>query len=85
MDTLISIGELSSSTGISIRAIRYYEEIGLLIPYKTSQNNYRYYSDMEKGKLGVILILKKMGFSLREIKTRRSVGSLAGGFDEKDE
>lgn len=69
MDTLISIGELSSSTGISIRAIRYYEEIGLLIPYKTSQNNYRYYSDLEKGKLGIIQILKKMGFSLREIKT----------------
>jgi cell division protein FtsZ len=55
--------------GISIRAIRYYEEIGLLVPSKTSENNYRFYSDLEKGKLGIILILKKMGLSLREIKT----------------
>jgi cell division protein FtsZ len=69
MDTLFSIGELSSSLGISIRAIRYYEEIGLLIPCKTSETNYRYYSDREKEKLGIILILKKMGLSLREIKT----------------
>ncbi|TNJ63377.1 MerR family transcriptional regulator [Paenibacillus hemerocallicola] len=69
MDTLISIGEMSSSMGISIRAIRYYEEIGLLVPSKTSENNYRFYSDLEKGKLGIILILKKMGLSLREIKT----------------
>jgi cell division protein FtsZ len=69
MDTLISIGELSSSMGISVRAIRYYEEIGLLIPCKTSENNYRYYSGSEKEKLAIILILKKMGLSLREIKT----------------
>ena len=68
MDTLISIGELSSSMGISIRAIRYYEEIGLLFPCKTSETNYRYYSDREKEKLGNILVLET-GFSLQEIKT----------------
>lgn len=75
MDKLIAIGELAASMGISVRAIRYYEEIGLLLPYSTSETNYRFYTEREKTTLGLILLLKQMGLSLREIK------ALVGGME----
>jgi|GEM_PF-2400734 Cell division GTPase len=69
MDRLIPIGHLSSITGVSIRTIRYYEEIDLLRPAQILGNNYRYYGDEQIDKLKLVIFLKKMGFALREIKT----------------
>lgn len=69
MEDLISIGQLSSDTGISIRTIRYYEEVGIFKPAKTADSNYRYYGAAEIEKLGIIIFLKKIGFSLKDIKT----------------
>lgn len=68
MEELISIGELSSIIGISIRTIRYYEEVGILNPAKTTESNYRYYGHKEIEILEIIVFLKKLGFSLQEIK-----------------
>lgn len=69
VEGLISIGQLSLDMGISIRTIRYYEEVGILKPAKTSDSNYRYYGPPEIEKLGIIMFLKKIGFSLQDIKT----------------
>jgi cell division protein FtsZ len=69
MDGLIPIGQLSSTIGVSIRTIRYYEEVGILKPSKISENNYRYYGEEPIEKLKLIIFLKKMGFTLQEIKT----------------
>ncbi|MDF2716068.1 MAG: transcriptional regulator, MerR family [Paenibacillus sp.] len=68
MDSLISIGQLSSSIGVSIRTIRYYEEVDILKPAKTTESNYRYYGRDEIEKLQLILFLKNLGFSLQTIK-----------------
>lgn len=69
MEGLISIGQLSSDMGISIRTIRYYEEVGIFKPALTADSNYRYYGPEEIEKLGIIIFLKKIGFSLQDIKT----------------
>lgn len=69
MDGLISIGQLSADMGISIRTIRYYEELGIIKPARTTDANYRYYGTAEREKLGIIIVLKKIGFSLQHIKT----------------
>ena len=69
MEGLISIGQLSSDMGISIRTIRYYEEVGIFKPAKTTDSNYRYYGPAEIEKLGIIIFLRKIGFSLQDIKT----------------
>lgn len=53
--------------GISTRAIRYYEELKLIIP-KRSNGGFREYSDSEVDKLVTILKLKKLGLSLEEIR-----------------
>lgn len=69
MDGLISIGQLSSDMGISIRTIRYYEELGIFKPSRTTDANYRYYGTAEMEKLRIIVFLRKIGFSLQDIKT----------------
>lgn len=68
MESLISIGQLSSNIGVSIRTIRYYEEVGILKPAKTTESNYRYYGRDEIDKLQLILFLKNLGFALQTIK-----------------
>jgi DNA-binding transcriptional MerR regulator len=51
------------------KALRIYEEKGILIPYKHDEmNDYRYYSNKQLDDLFMILKYKKLGFSLQEIK-----------------
>jgi len=64
------IGELSSITKLSIRTLRYYQEIGLLLPAKTDESTgYRYYDEKGIQKAALISSLKSLNFSLDEIKT----------------
>ncbi|ANA82413.1 MerR family transcriptional regulator [Paenibacillus glucanolyticus] len=63
----IPIQELSKQTGITVRTLRYYDQIGLLIPASKTPGKHRIYSDVELRKLQQIQFLKKLGFSLQEI------------------
>ncbi len=67
---MLSIGEFSRATQLSIKALRLYHEKGILIPGKIDvESNYRYYRGSEVEKGAIIKRLKDMGFSLNEIKT----------------
>ena len=69
MDNFFSIGELSRYQNISKQTLIYYDRIGLFRPaYVDPDNGYRYYSAGQIDYLNTILIMKKMGFSLREIR-----------------
>ena len=59
--------ELADMLGVSKATIRYYEEQGLVAPSRT-KNNYRYYSDEEARLFQKIIILRKLGVSVSEIK-----------------
>lgn len=62
------IGEVAVMFGISTKTLRIYDRIGLLKPsYTILENGYRYYSPDQLSRLEVILNLKKVGFSLKEI------------------
>lgn len=61
-----SISELSNEFDISQRAIRFYEEKGLITPART-EGNQRVYSKRERGRLKLILRGKRFGYSLEEI------------------
>ena len=63
----IPIQELSKQTGITVRTLRYYDQIGLLIPAAKTPGKHRIYSEEELKKLQQIQFLKKLGFSLQEI------------------
>ena len=63
------IGEFSKLTNLSIRTIRYYHDIGLLIPEEVDIfTNYRYYGERNIYEAKLIDELKSVGFTLEEIK-----------------
>ena len=63
------IGEFSEKTGASAKTLRYYDSIGLLKPSCIDNfTNYRYYSDEQLIIYKRIEYLKKLGFTLEEIK-----------------
>jgi DNA-binding transcriptional MerR regulator len=66
-DGHLTIGELAKRTGVATSALRYYEELGLL-PAPRRVSGQRRYPESAVGLVGVILLLRDVGFSLRESK-----------------
>lgn len=66
---LYKIGDFSNISGISIRTLRYYDDIELFKPKEVDLfTNYRYYTIEQLDDLKLINELKEIGFSLEEIK-----------------
>lgn len=64
-----SIGKVSKLCNISVKTLRYYDEIGLLKPaFIAEQNGYRYYTKKEIHKIALIKYYKELGFKLENIK-----------------
>lgn len=68
MDKKMTSGEIAKKTGISQKAIRLYDEKGLLKPSDYSEGNYRLYDKEALLVLEKIIALKQIGFSLEEIR-----------------
>lgn len=65
---MFKIGEFSNLTQVSVKTLRWYDEIGLLKPTLVdNETGYRYYSARQISQLTRILILKNLGFSLEQI------------------
>jgi MerR family copper efflux transcriptional regulator len=62
----MKIGEVAAQAGVSVDALRFYEEKGLLKPHRAA-NGYRYYSEQALQLVGYIKLAQQLGFSLREI------------------
>jgi DNA-binding transcriptional MerR regulator len=62
------IGELAKLTGLTVRTLHHYDQIGLLPPSQVSDSGHRIYSESDIRKLQQIISLKQLGFSLEEIK-----------------
>lgn len=62
-----SIRELSELAGVSARTLRYYDEIGLLKPSRTSEAGYRFYGKREVELLQQILFYRERGLELEQI------------------
>lgn len=65
---MYTIGQLSKATGVTVRTLHYYEELGLVLPATTSEAGYRYYDTSATLRLQQILVFKQLGFSLMQIK-----------------
>lgn len=63
------IGELAQYAGISKRTLRYYDEIDLLKPTKSTSSGYRLYGDEQVNRLQQILFYRELDFNLETIKT----------------
>lgn len=63
-----SISEMAKMSGVSVRTLHYYDEIGLLKPSEViSETGYRYYDEDSLVKLQQILFYRELDFSLKEI------------------
>ena len=65
---MMTVHEVSKLTGVSIRALQYYDKIGLLKPTGYTQSGYRLYDDTALEKLQQILLFRELEFPLKEIK-----------------
>lgn len=66
---MLTIGEFSKTCMVTVKALRYYSKIGLLIPAHTDRfTGYRFYDESQIAKMLLILKLKDYGFKLSEIK-----------------
>lgn len=63
-----TVSQVAKLTGISIRTLQYYDEIGLLKPSELTSSGYRLYDDETLQTLQQILFFKELGFQLKEIK-----------------
>lgn len=61
------IGELARQSGITVRTLHHYQQIGLLLPSEYTESGHRLYTKADISKLQQILSLKQMGLSLKEI------------------
>lgn len=65
---MLTIHQMAERTGVTIRALRYYDKIGLLPPGAVSPAGYRLYGPAELERLQQILFFRELEFPLAEIK-----------------
>ncbi|QDA26287.1 MerR family transcriptional regulator [Paenibacillus polymyxa] len=62
-----TVKEVSNLSGISVRTLHYYDEIGLLKPHHTGNNGYRYYEQEQLLRLQQIMVYRELDLPLSEI------------------
>jgi len=67
-DGTMTVGALAKRVGVSVRTLRYYDEIGLLAPARHTAAGYRLYGAGDVARLQQIRSLRQLGFSLDEIQ-----------------
>lgn len=65
---MMTVNEVSKLTGVSIRALQYYDRIGLLKPTQYTESGYRLYDDTALARLQQILLFRELEFPLKEIR-----------------
>ncbi len=65
-EVVIRIGEMAKRHGVTLRALRFYEDKGLLAPKREGSS--RLYTRRDNARLKLILLGRKLGFSLRDVK-----------------
>lgn len=64
----MQIGEVAERTGLSLRTIRYYEEVGLVRPSARTKGGFRLYTEPDVARLNLVKRMKPLGFSLDETR-----------------
>ncbi len=65
-DELTRIGDMAARFGVSLRTLRFYEDKGLLTPLR--EGNTRLYTTRDRARMKLIMLGRKVGFSLRDVK-----------------
>ncbi|HEX6750311.1 MAG TPA: MerR family transcriptional regulator [Longimicrobium sp.] len=62
------VGELAGATGLTVRTLHHYDEIGLLRPSRRTPSGHRLYGDGDVARLQQVTSLRELGFPLEEIR-----------------
>jgi len=62
-----TVGELSRLTGVTVRTLHHYDEIGLVVPSQRTPAGYRLYDDKDVIRLQQVLLFRELGLPLDEI------------------
>ena len=68
MTALLSIGELSSRTGLPVRTIRFYSDAGVVPEADRTEAGYRLYGEDALARLGLVRTLRDLGIDLATIR-----------------
>ncbi|GAA1745007.1 MerR family transcriptional regulator [Luedemannella helvata] len=64
-----TVGKVARLSGVTVRTLHHYDEIGLLSPSERSATGYRRYDERDLDRLQQILYYRELGFPLEEIAT----------------
>ncbi|WP_189056132.1 MerR family transcriptional regulator [Longimycelium tulufanense] len=81
----MQIGEVAERTGLSLRTIRYYEEVGLVTPSARSQGGFRLYTEPDVARLNLIKRMKPLGFQLEEMRELLTILDALSGAEQEPE
>ncbi|WP_336669565.1 MerR family transcriptional regulator [Tsukamurella sp. USMM236] len=65
---LLQIGQVAEATGLSLKTIRHYDEVGLVTPSERSPGGFRLYTSSDVERLLVIRRMKPLGFTLEQMR-----------------
>ncbi|MGY0065677.1 MerR family transcriptional regulator [Streptomyces sp. QTS137] len=65
---LMQIGEVSERTGLSLRTIRHYENVGVVAPSERSMGGFRLYTEAEVRRLALVRRMRPLGFCLEDVR-----------------
>jgi DNA-binding transcriptional MerR regulator len=67
MKEFYTVGEVSKIFNVSTDALRFYDRINLIKPWKTGENGYRYYSKAQFEKISTIILLRSIGTPIQKL------------------
>ncbi len=65
---MLNIGDAANATGLPTKTVRYYADVGLVVPNGRSENGYRLYGDVELRKLTFVRRARALSFSIEECR-----------------
>jgi DNA-binding transcriptional MerR regulator len=65
---MMQIGEVAERVGLSLRTVRYYEEMGLIEPETRTEGGFRLYTEAHVDRLALIKRMKPLGFTVQEMR-----------------
>jgi DNA-binding transcriptional MerR regulator len=71
------VGDLAKLTGLTVRTLRFYDQIGLFSPSGQTESGHRLYNELDLSRLHQILSLKELGLSLEKIKSALNGGQIS--------
>ena len=80
----LQIGEVAEAVDLSIRTIRHYDELGVVVPSGRSSGGFRLYTEADVTRLLFVRKLKPLGFTLDEVQELITLrdGALEGRLDD---